>query len=44
MAQLSPIQLWKRIVPWLVSAVKFGASELILNDMLASWRTVGVYL
>ena len=34
MAQLSPIQSWKLIVPWVVSAVKFGASELILSDMV----------
>jgi hypothetical protein len=29
MAQPSPIQLWKSIVPWVVLAVKLGASELI---------------
>src|SRR5579872_6154452 len=33
-AQLSPIQLWKSILPCVVSAVKFGASELMRNDMV----------
>jgi hypothetical protein len=32
-AQLLPIQSWKWIVPWVVSAVKSGASELILSDI-----------
>jgi hypothetical protein len=32
-AQPLPIHSWKSIVPRVVSAVKFGASELILNDM-----------
>jgi hypothetical protein len=31
-AQPSPIQSWKSMAPWVVSAVKFGASELILSD------------
>jgi hypothetical protein len=34
MAQPSPIQVWKSIVPWVVSAVKFGASALILSDIV----------
>src|SRR5271157_3634515 len=33
MTQLEPIQLWKLISPWVVWAVKFGASELILSDI-----------
>ncbi len=36
MAQPSPIQSWKSIRPWVVSAVKFGASLLILSAMLTS--------
>src|SRR5262249_40594278 len=32
-AQPLPIQSWKLILPWVVSAVKFGASLLIRNDM-----------
>ena len=35
-AQPLPIQSWKLIVPWVVSAVKFGASELIRSDMMLS--------
>ena len=34
MAQPSPIHWWKLISPWVVSAVKFGASSLIRNDMV----------
>src|SRR5919106_2409802 len=30
-AQPSPIHSWKLMVPWVVSAVKFGASLLILS-------------
>src|ERR1700754_870714 len=33
MAQPSPIHWWKSMVPWVVLAVKFGASELIRRDM-----------
>src|SRR5215831_4574970 len=33
MAQPLPIQSWKLILPWVVSAVKFGASLLIRNDI-----------
>ena len=33
-AHPSPIQSWKVTLPWVVSAVKFGTSELILNDMM----------
>src|SRR5690625_3058102 len=33
MAQPSPIHSWKLIVPWVVSAVKSGATELIRNVM-----------
>jgi hypothetical protein len=29
-----PIQSWKLIVPWVVSAVKFGASSLMRSDMI----------
>src|SRR5713226_2221254 len=29
-----PIHSWKLIRPWVVSAVKLGASLLILNDMI----------
>src|SRR5580704_17178167 len=36
MAQPLPIQSWKVMGPWVVSAVKFGASELILSDMIFS--------
>jgi len=32
-AQLSPIHWWKSIAPWVVWAVKFGASALILSDL-----------
>src|SRR5215831_13656684 len=32
-AQPLPIQSWKLILPWVVSAVKFGASLLIRNDI-----------
>src|SRR5438105_13253473 len=35
-AQLSPIQSWKSIVPWVVFAVKFGAMSLMRNDMTCS--------
>ena len=31
MAQPSPIHSWKSMGPWVVSAVKSGASELILS-------------
>src|SRR6516162_11283988 len=33
-AHPSPIQSWKVTLPWVVSAVKSGTSELILNDMM----------
>src|SRR5262249_60452673 len=33
-AHPSPIQLWKLTLPWVVSALKSGTSELILNDMM----------
>src|SRR5579884_3869236 len=33
MAQLSPIHSWKRMVPWVVSAVKSGATSLIRSDI-----------
>src|SRR6185369_14397027 len=32
-AQPFPIHSWKLIVPWVVSAVKFGASSLMRSDM-----------
>src|SRR5579871_5549582 len=35
-AQPLPIQSWKLIVPWVVSAVKFGASSLMRNAMVQS--------
>src|SRR5499427_6403342 len=34
-AHPSPIQSWKLTFPWVVSALKSGTSELILNDMMA---------
>src|SRR5690242_21755649 len=34
-AQPSPIQSWKLIVPWVVSAVKLGASSLMRSDMFS---------
>src|ERR1700726_3248487 len=34
-AQLLPIQSWKLIVPWVVSAVKFGASSLMRSDIVS---------
>ena len=37
MAQPSPIHSWKLIGPWVVSAVKLGASLLILSDMTTSF-------
>src|SRR5881397_2560561 len=33
-AQLSPIQSWKRIGPWVVSALKSGAVSLMRSDMV----------
>jgi hypothetical protein len=36
MAHPLPIQSWKVIGPCVVSAVKFGASALILSDMITS--------
>src|SRR5687767_12590394 len=33
MAQPLPIQSWKSTLPWVVSAVKFGASLLMRSDM-----------
>src|SRR6266705_330793 len=36
MAHPLPIQSWKLIFPWVLSAVKFGASLLIRNAMLRS--------
>src|SRR5262245_33321964 len=36
-----PIQSWKLIFPWVVSAVKFGASLLIRNAMLHSSVSTG---
>src|SRR6516225_9324633 len=33
-AHPSPIHLWKLTLPWVVSALKSGTSELILNDMM----------
>src|SRR5215831_15477716 len=35
MAHPEPIQSWKSILPWVVSAVKLGASLLILNAMMS---------
>src|SRR6266849_1556142 len=35
-AQPFPIHSWKLILPWVVSAVKLGASELIRIDILIS--------
>src|ERR1700758_3265280 len=32
-AQLSPIHSWKRMGPWVVSAVKSGATSLMRSDM-----------
>ena len=34
MAQPSPIHSWKWIVPWVVSAVKSGATSLMRSDMI----------
>src|SRR5262249_52794827 len=36
----SPIHSWKLTVPWVVSAVKSGTSELILNDMMPLPRLI----
>src|SRR5215475_3298844 len=41
MAHPLPIQSWKLILPWVVSAVKFGASLLIRNAMLHSSVSTG---
>ena len=35
-AQLLPIQSWKWMVPWVVSAVKSGAVSLMRRDILES--------
>ena len=35
-AQPLPIHSWKWILPWVVSAVKLGASLLILSAMVTS--------
>src|SRR5262245_34929597 len=37
-AQPLPIHSWKVIVPWVVSAVKFGASALMRSDMVVPFR------
>jgi hypothetical protein len=37
MAQPEPIHSWKLMGPWVVSAVKLGASPLILSDMTTSF-------
>src|SRR5215471_17289736 len=38
-AQPLPIHSWKLIAPWVVSAVKSGASELIRKDMCPPFAT-----
>ena len=37
MAHPLPIHSWKLMGPWVVSAVKLGASLLILSDMTTSF-------
>src|SRR5262245_6101250 len=41
MAHPLPIHSWKLILPWVVSAVKFGAS-LLIRSAMAHLRFVGV--
>jgi hypothetical protein len=43
MAHPEPIHSWKLMGPWVVSAVKFGASLLILNDMTTSSFALGTF-
>src|SRR5438045_9655005 len=41
-AQESPTQSWKWMVPWVVSAVKFGAMSLILGTLYGPLAVVVV--